>query len=367
MKKTLSFMLITILATILLLSACAAPAPAPTPAPKPTPTPAPSEKPREKVELAIYSARFGGVNYLAGVKLADLLTKKHPWIKATNLETSGSVENTKKDDTDPAMKAKTFRAGTGTVFWPGVLGQAPLFDKKYNGKWAFTHGISLSGIFASINPNIKKPQDLIGKKIAVGEKGSAFYAEALFTLKDCWGIWDQIKPEYLAFNAAKDALMDGLVDAINAPGQWSSGTQLTLVPLMTEVLKLKQVYLITQTQEDISRGNKASGWTVSSIKIPVGAFAPNVPSEEIIVYPNPLGFWAYPELSEEIVYEITKLAYENIAELNQVTDAMRAMNPQTMAWLPSANAGEVHPGAAKFYKEKGLKMYIGGEAPPIGK
>jgi TRAP transporter TAXI family solute receptor len=355
--------LISLVVLALVIGACAAPAPAPKATPSPTPSPAPAVK--DKVELAIYSARFGGVNYLAGVKMADLLTKKHPWIKATNLETSGSIENTKKDDGNAALLAKSFRAGTGTVFWPSVLGQAPLFDKKYNCKWAFTDAISLSGIFASTNPNIRKPGDLIGKKVAVGEKGSALYVEALFTLRDCWGIWDQIKPEYLGFNAAKDALMDGLIDVVNAPGQWSGGTKLELHPLMTEVIKLKPVYLISETQEDINKGMKATGWTVSTLKIPAGAFAPNVPSEEIIIYTNPLGFWAYPELSTDIVYEITKLAYDNISEINQVHNALKAMNPDTMAWLPAANESEVHPGALKFYKEKGMKMYIGGQAAPI--
>ena len=44
---------------------------------------------------------------------------------------------------------------------------------------------------------------------------------------------------------------------------------------------------------------------------------------------------------------------------------MRLMSPKTMTFLPAASEKEIHPGALKFYKEKGIPLLIGGKTPKL--
>lgn len=344
MKKILLISLILIGVTALTMGECAA---------------------QPKKEIVIYSARFGGINYLAGLALAEMINKTHPWLRATNLESTGSIENVRRDYDNPSMKAKTVRLGVGHVFWAAKNGQAPVFEKKYKGmKVIFSHAITLSGLFATTDPNIKEPQDLVGKKVGVGEKGSAFLVETQFLLRDCWGIWDKIKPEYLGFKAARDAFMDGLLDAVYCSGNYPGKGRYGVHPLMKEAVQLKKgLHFVTLTKEDLDRGAKASGWPVGTMIVPAGAFARNVPVQDLVVYNTHLMVWAYSDLDEGIVYEIVKTAHNNIKKFGDAHVSMKVMSPEVMAWLPASSEDEVHPGALKYYKEQGIKVSVGGAKP----
>jgi len=62
---------------------------------------------------------------------------------------------------------------------------------------------------------------------------------------------------------------------------------------------------------------------------------------------------ATKDTPEETVYLLTKTMYENLPFLNTVHKATKAMAlEKAIAGLPMP----LHPGAAKFYKEKGIKI-----------
>ena len=322
---------------------------------------------REKKEILIYSARFGGINYMAGVTLAELLNKNHSWIKASNLESAGSIENIKRGADDPKDRARSIRLGVSIVYGAAKDGLAPLFKKKReNMRLLFSHMISLSGLFLTADPDIRVPADLKGKRVGVGERGSAFLVETRFLLKDCLGVWDQIKKEYLGFKAARDAFMDGLIDAVYSPGNIRGKGRYGVHPLMKSALQLKKgLHFVKVTEEDISRGSKATGWPLSTMTVPAGAFRKNVPDQDALVYNTALLFWAYEDLPEDIAYEITKIAHENTKKFGEAHAAMRIMSPETMTFLPAASEKEIHPGALKYYKEKGITLLIGGKRPKL--
>ena len=320
---------------------------------------------KEKKEILIYSARFGGVNYMAGVTLAELLNKNHPSIKASCLESAGSIENIKRGADDPNDRAKTVRLGVSFPYWAAKDGLAPLFKRKHeNMKLMFSHMISLGGLVATADPNIRVPADLKGKRVGVGERGSAFLVETQLLLRDMWGIWDQIKPEYLGFKAARDAFMDGLIDAVYSPGNVPGKGKYGVHPLMKSALQLKKgLHFVQLTEEDVAKGAKASGWPLSTMVVPSGSFRKNVPDQDAVVFNSVLMFWAYEDLPADIAYEITKIAHENTKKFGEAHAAMRIMSPETMTFLPAASEQEIHPGALKYYKEKGVPLLIGGKTP----
>ena len=78
-----------------------------------------------------------------------------------------------------------------------------------------------------------------------------------------------------------------------------------------------------------------------------GSRAPAAPVEG---YAHANSWWADAEMSDEIVYEIAKCIYENAKDGQLVTQ-------KTIARI-SVPEGLFHPGALKFYKDRGIKPGI---------
>ena len=59
------------------------------------------------------------------------------------------------------------------------------------------------------------------------------------------------------------------------------------------------------------------------------------------------------KLSEEVVYELTKIMCENRDYLVKVFASLEPFHPET-CWQPEKVGGiELHPGAARYFKEAG--------------
>lgn len=66
----------------------------------------------------------------------------------------------------------------------------------------------------------------------------------------------------------------------------------------------------------------------------------------------PTGLIANASLPEQIAYLITKAICENPKALGQAHASLKVFDP-TKAWMPEVNGIPLHPGAIKYYKEKG--------------
>ncbi len=61
----------------------------------------------------------------------------------------------------------------------------------------------------------------------------------------------------------------------------------------------------------------------------------------------------HPDIPEDVVYKVTKNVYENLPFLQNIHKATYAMKlEKAIDGLPAP----LHPGALKFYKEKGLTI-----------
>jgi len=206
----------------------------------------------------------------------------------------------------------------------------------------------------------------VGKKVGVGERGSAFLAETQFLLRDCWGIWDKIKPEYLGFKAARDAFMDGLIDAVYCPGNMPGRGKYAIHPLMKTAIQLKKgLHFVELTEADLEKGKKAAGWPLSIWEVPANSIEGKLPQKDATVFILQLMAWAYEEFPEDLVYEVVKTAHQNINKFNEAHAAMRIMSPEVMGWLPAVSEADVHPGALKYYKEQEIPLYVGGAKPKL--
>lgn len=87
------------------------------------------------------------------------------------------------------------------------------------------------------------------------------------------------------------------------------------------------------------------------IKVEKGEFTGVEEDVNTIGYPST--FFASDRMSDELAYTITKAICENKEKLAAAHSSLEVFDP-TQAWLPEKNGLiPLHPGAEKYYKEKG--------------
>ena len=186
--------------------------------------------------------------------------------------------------------------------------------------------------------------DLAGKKVAVGPQGSGTYWNARQILEAA-GVWDQIIPEYKKFSDIVDALKLGTIDAAfltagiptSAVEQLAAEADIKIIPVPDEVYqKLKQQYPF-YIQQVIPAG------TYEDIKEDVKTVA--VMSMLLV----------RDDVPDNVVYQMTKILFEHADELKQ------QVNKLSVRYISLEHALDglsipLHPGAYKYYQEKGLQV-----------
>jgi len=111
-----------------------------------------------------------------------------------------------------------------------------------------------------------------------------------------------------------------------------------------------KVTLLGFTPEQVEKANSGKDLWAEYL-IPAGTY-PGVDKDvTTIAQPNFLA--THADVPEEDVYQITKTMYENLAFLNAIHPATKAMAlEKAIAGLPVP----LHPGAARFYKEQGIEI-----------
>jgi TRAP transporter TAXI family solute receptor len=198
-------------------------------------------------------------------------------------------------------------------------------------------------IVARKGSGIKGVADLKGKRVSLDEPGSGTLVDARIILA-AYGITEKdIKPEYLKPNQSGDKMRDGGLDAFFFVGGYptgaiselaSSGGGIDLVPIVgPEADKLRAQYGFFALDTVPATAYKGVPETKT---LSVGA-------QWVTSAKQP----------EALVYDITKATWnENSRKL---LDAGHAKGKAIVLSTATDGAGiPFHPGAEKFYKEKGL-------------
>jgi uncharacterized protein len=198
-------------------------------------------------------------------------------------------------------------------------------------------------IVARKGAGISKVADLRGKRVSLDEPGSGTLVDARIILA-AFGITEKdIKAEYLKPNQAGDKIRDGGLDAFFFVGGYptgaiselaSAGGGIELVPVTgPEVDKMRAQYPFFAP--DTVPANTYKG--IGEVKtIAVGA-----------------QWVTSSKLPDTLIYEVTKAMWND--STRKLLDAGHAKGKAITLATATAGAGiPFHPGAEKFYKEKGL-------------
>ena len=315
-------------------------------------------KSREPYAVEIHSWAPGSTTYVMGVALADMINRSSTWLKATSVASKGTTVNTKTLFSEPERRKNTLIWANLSDHFLANAGRLPgMPNQKYETLRVVTLVGAIGNGLVTLDPNIKNIRDFAGKRFAVGPKGAWGLDEKVKALFRAAGVEASIKFENMDYDTAKDALRDGLVDGAIAAVIYIGGGKWVGNPAMEELITTKQVHFVKWNQED---GEKAAQLldvppeVFPTYVIPAGTITP---TQEPWSVNNSYMLWSADlEMPEDVVYEITRIVYENVDEFGKYHISGKAISKATMSSSESDDPGRVHPGALKFYKEKGLKL-----------
>lgn len=195
----------------------------------------------------------------------------------------------------------------------------------------------------TLDPNIKSVADLAGKNVSVGAAGSGVYYNAVDVL-GAYGmdIEKDIKPTYQSFGDSAEALQDGKIDAAFVV----AGAPTTAI---TSLAATKDVYLVSLDDEHMSALLESSPYYSENV-IPASAYGTDGDVTTVAVGAVVI---ARDDVSEADVYNFLYGIFEN---LEGITAAHAKGAELSLDFASSVTAVPYHPGAAKYFSEKGIEV-----------
>jgi uncharacterized protein len=296
----------------------------------------PANDKEEKPEfISILTGGTGGTYYPLGGSFAEII-KDETGID-TNAETSGaSAEN-----------MTTIKNGDAEV----AFSQTDIASYAVDGKLMFENNkVDNVKAIATLYPEtiqivttkesgISTVEDLKGKKVSVGAPGSGTVANAEQILEVHGMTFDDIEKQDLSFDESTQGIQDGTIDAAFV----TAGTPTGAVESLGAT---EDVVIVPIEQDKIDSLIEKYPFYVKE-EIPSGTYGLESAVTTVAVQAMLV---ASSDLSEDVVYDITKAIFEN---LDKVTHAKGKLIKVENAL--NGVGIDVHPGAQKYFDEKGVK------------
>ena len=297
---------------------------------------------QEKLNIFIATGPTAGVYYPMGGGLADLLTKHVPTLNATAGTTAGSIANlqlmqNKKADIAFSMADASWDAYKGQQkFAAGAVPLRALMVLYPNRM----HVVTVEG------SGINKFADLKGKRVSTGAVNSATEVMAL-RLTEAHGMtFKDFTQERLDPGKSVDAIKDKKLDAFF----WVGGVPTAAVTELaaTPGLKLKLI----DHDEGVAGMIKIYGPLYVRDTIPAKAYPGQDQANRIATVWNVLV--ARADVSDQVAYDVEKTIFERKADMERVHPESR--NFDLKYQTNAASVIPFHPGAIKYFAEKGVKL-----------
>ncbi len=295
----------------------------------------------------IATATPGGTYYPVGVAIATLINMKlaKKGITATAITSAGSGENVrllKTKEADFAILQGLF--GSMAYNGKGVYKKPQRFFYSVTALWQNVEHFSLLSKYVKTG-NI---MDLKGlhERFSIGKRGSGTEGSGKVILSSLGiKIGKDIEPVYLGYNQSIDAMIDGRIAGANTP----AGPPVAAITRLFARLGSK-AKLLTFTDAQLKKiDSNYDVWFRYVIK--PGTYPGQKKPIYTIAQPNFLA--VRKGVPAKDVYLIVKTIYENLPFLHNIHKATYAIKLENaVKGLPVP----LDPGAAKYYKEKGVKI-----------
>jgi len=293
--------------------------------------------------IAIGTGGTGGVYYPIGGGLANLLSKTIPNLQATAEVTGGSVDNLKLINSGQSelafvMADAALDALNGEDKFKGSKVPVRTLMVLYPNQM---HVVTIEGT------GIDKLADLKGKRVSTGSPGSATEVMA-FRVIEAGGLDKDkdMKRERLGVAESVNAIKDRKIDAFF----WVGGLPTAAVTDLaaTPGVKMKMI----DHSEVVDKMNAKHGNLYAASLIKAGVYPSQDKDNKNTVVWNILV--ANASLPDEMAYKVVKTMIEKKADLVAVHQEAKSFSLDNQ--IKSNSSIPWHPGAVKYFAEKGVKM-----------
>lgn len=297
---------------------------------------------QQRLFFGIATGGTGGTYYPLGGMLAQLISNKATVdgkkISATAEAAGASVGNAQllgKKDIESAFVAADIL--DAAYYGKGQFASAPLKNLRALGA-LYPETVQL---ITRADSGINSVRDLKGKSISSGSPGSGQY-QLLTDLLQVYGLTRaDVKEDLSSFTQAVDKIKDGNLHATLI----TAGVPTAAI---TDFAQSHALKVIPLSGPEIANLQKQQPY-YASVKLPANTYKGQADAVDTLAV---MAVWTtHDAVPEAVAYEVTKALYENTAIMGQVHAQGKNISLQTAMAVGSV---PFHPGALKYYKEKGL-------------
>ncbi|MGI9250378.1 MAG: TAXI family TRAP transporter solute-binding subunit [Pseudohongiellaceae bacterium] len=295
------------------------------------------------------TATTGGTFYPVGVALATIAQAElyeAEGISLTAISSAGSLENVKLLRDNEAQFA-ILQGPFGAWSWngEGPVSRPQTHIRSIGALWQnVEHFVLLSEL--ATTGLIMDLDSLDGERYVLGARNSGAEQTGRFIL-DTLGIdyAEKFTLGYMTYGPTSSAIQDGNIVGMNVPAGAPVSAITRAYALMGE-----RMTVLDWTEEALDKINARYplwDWYV----LPPGTY-PNQ-SEEIRTISSPNVLVTRVDISEDVVYAITKVIWENLPTLQEIHGATKDMRLEIAV---RGLGAPLHPGALRYYNEMGLEI-----------
>lgn len=293
--------------------------------------------------ISVGTGSITGVYYPAGGAICRLINRgrKEHGIRCSVESTGGSVSNLNairngSIDFGIVQSDWQYHAYKGTGFFSD---QKP-FKELRSVFSLYTETFTMAVLEKS---DIKKLDDIVGKKVNFGPQGSGMNAtmDVLTTVKG-WNKDSFSTVTYLQPTEQPKALCDGKIDVMI----YAAGNPNGVLQEATQTCKVRILEIDKETIDALIKTNSFYAKAV----IPGGIYAGNPNS--IKTFGVKASVVTSEKADNEVVYNMTKATFENFDNLKTLHPVFSSLKKESM--VTEGNSAPIHPGALKYFKEAGL-------------
>ena len=310
-----------------------------------------SSQAAEERNYLMATASTGGTYYPVGVALSTLVKVKlqpKQKIGLSAINSAGSGENIKLLRENEVQFA-ILQGLYGAYAWKGtgpIANEGPQKNlRSVTMLWQNVEHFTINKKFAKTGT----VSDLLGMKgetLALGKKNSGTLGSNTVLLENLGAnVEKDYNLVYVGYGPSADAMQNGQAAGMGTPaGAPVSAVTKALASMGDDIV------VLDFTDEQMAKADGGMElWT--RFNIPADTYPNQAKGINTIAQPNFLAVRA--DVDEDAVYQITKTTYENLPFLNAIHGATKAMAiEKAISGLPLP----LHPGAAKYYQEVGIKI-----------
>ena len=290
-----------------------------------------------KTFVSVGANPVGMALYTMGAGLADVAHKKFPDIDITIEATKGGIHN-------------LFLLGSGDIEFAftapsaaldAYLGQGKFKDKKAPVLGMFAHQIAFQQISALAGSKITDPSQFPGRRIGIGPPGALSRRDSLKYLS----AYDLTPDDFQAFSETLPEMAEKMKNGQLDVTMWFGG--IPLASLM-DLAQSREVNWIGADEAKLVKVIEENPIYFIS-ELPANTYPHQDKAIKSLAYRHI--FVARADAPEELVYTIMKMVFENLDYLGTIHRGWKMTSLENALQSMSI---PLHPGAIRYFREKGL-------------